>query len=210
MNVEPTEDIDEPFYEGQIHETIFGETWRVLSQWLAMDKNASDEVLAMGRESERLQRLADTATESLEHQLNEQWSQSNPGKTSTDLDRAQMKEEATTTAVDMVLDQELYPQVTPQIVVQIEQLAIKDDMEISAELDRARQTDPWSRYPRIPDAVKIVRLALLKKPEPFQHAAKALITQRAAGNQPTSEPGSVAAELAAMIDAAIRDRETRR
>lgn len=25
------EDIDEPFYEGQIGETIFDETWRVLS-----------------------------------------------------------------------------------------------------------------------------------------------------------------------------------
>lgn len=162
MNEKPTEDLDEPFYEGQIHETIFDETWRVLNHWLAMDKNASDEVLAMGRESERLQRLTDTATESLEHQLNEQWRQSNPGKTPTDQDRAQRKEAATTTAVDMILDQELYPQVTPQIVAQIEHLAIKDDMEISAELDRARQADPWSRYPRIPDAAKIARLALLK------------------------------------------------
>ncbi|MFI5436201.1 hypothetical protein ACHMZP_30850 [Rhodococcus baikonurensis] len=210
MNEEPTEDIDEPFYEGEIDETIFDETWRVLSQWLAMDKNASDEVLAMGRESERLQRLTDTATESLEQQMNEQWSQSNPVKTPTDLDLAQMKEAASTAAVDMVLDQELYPQVTPQIVAEIERLAIKDDMAISVEVDRARQADPWSRYPRIPDAVKIVRRELLKKPAPFQHAAKALITQRAAGNRPTSESGPVAAEPAAMIAAAIRDRETRR
>ncbi|MDJ0440314.1 hypothetical protein [Rhodococcus qingshengii] len=89
-----------------------------------MDTNASDEVLAMGRESERLQRLTDTATESLEHQLNKQWSQSNPGKTPTDLDLAQMKGAATTTAVAAVLEQELYPQVTPQIVAQIERLAI--------------------------------------------------------------------------------------
>lgn len=204
MNDGPAEDIDEQFYEGQIDETIFDETWRVLSQWLAMDKNASDEVLAMGRESERLQRLTDTATESLEHQLNEQWSQSHPGKAPTDLDLAQMKESASTTAVETMLEQELYPQVTPMIVAQIEQLAIKDDREISAELDRARQADPWSRYPRIPDAVKIVRRQLLKKPEPFQQAARALITQRAEGNQPASVSGAVADELAAMIDAAIR------
>lgn len=115
---------DETFNEGQIDETIFDETWRVLSDWLAMDKNASDEVLAMGRDSERLQRLTDTATESLEHQLNKQWSQSNPGKTPTDLDLAQMKEAASTAAVATVLEQELYPQVTPQIVAQIERLAI--------------------------------------------------------------------------------------
>ncbi|WP_083291438.1 hypothetical protein [Rhodococcus sp. 1139] len=70
--------LDEPFYEGQIDETIFDETWRVLCQWFAMDKNAGDEVLAMGRESERLQRLTDTATESLELQLNEQWEPSEP------------------------------------------------------------------------------------------------------------------------------------
>lgn len=209
MNEEPTEDIDEPFYEGQFHETIFDETWRVLSQWLAMDKNASDEVLAMGRESERLQRLTDTATESLEQRLNEQWSQSNPGKTPTGLDLAHMKEAASTVAVGMVLDQELYPQVTPQIVAEIERLAIKDDKEISAELDRARQADPWSRYPRIPDAVKIVRRELLKKPAPFQQAARALITQCAEGNQPTPESGPVADELAEMIDAAIRRREPR-
>ncbi|MDN3459883.1 CorA family divalent cation transporter [Rhodococcus sp. APC 3903] len=80
LHEESAEDIDEPFYEGEIDETIFDQTWRIMSQWLAMDKNASDEVLAMGRESERLQRLTDTATESLEHQLSEQWSQSNPGK----------------------------------------------------------------------------------------------------------------------------------
>lgn len=104
----------------------------------------------------------------------------------------------------MILEQELYPQVTPIFVAQIEQLAIKDDREISAELDRARQADPWSRYPRIPDAVKIVRRQLLKKPEPFQQAARALITQRAEGNQPASVSGAVADELAAMIDAAIR------
>ncbi len=202
MNDGPAEDIDEQFYVGHIDETIFDETWRVLSQWLAMDKNASDEVLAMGRESERLQRLTDTATESLEHQLNEQWRQSHPGKAPTDL--AQMKESASTAAVEMILEQELYPQVTPQILAQIEQLAIKDDREISAELDRARQADPWSRYPRIPDAVKIERRQLLKKPAPFQQAAKALITQRAECNQPASVSGPVADELAAMIDAAIR------
>lgn len=138
----PYEDVDEPFYEGEIDETIFDETWRVLSQWFAMDKNAGDEVLVMGRESERLQRLTDTATESLELQLNEQWSQANPGKAPTDQDLTQMKEEASTAAVDMVLDQELYPQVTPQLVAQIEQLAIKDDREISAELGRVRQADP--------------------------------------------------------------------
>ncbi|WP_336874275.1 hypothetical protein [Rhodococcus qingshengii] len=34
----PYEDVDEPFYEGQIDETIFDETWRVLSQWFAMDR----------------------------------------------------------------------------------------------------------------------------------------------------------------------------
>lgn len=27
----PYEDVDEPFYEGQIDATIFDETWRVLS-----------------------------------------------------------------------------------------------------------------------------------------------------------------------------------
>lgn len=58
--------------------------------------------------------------------------------------------------------------------------------------------------------MKIVRRELLKKPAPFQQAAKALITQRAAGNQPASESGPVAAELVAMIDAAIRCREIRR
>ncbi|WP_083291436.1 hypothetical protein [Rhodococcus sp. 1139] len=121
-----------------------------------------------------------------------------------------MKEGASTAAVDMVLDQELYPQVTPQLVAQIEQLAIKDDREISAELDRVRQADPWSRYPRIPDAVKIVRRELLKKPAPFQQAARALTTQRAEGNQPAPASGPVAGELVAMIDAAIRCREPRR
>ena len=39
MNDGPAEDIDEQFYVGHIDETIFDETWRVLSQWLAMDKN---------------------------------------------------------------------------------------------------------------------------------------------------------------------------
>ena len=89
----------------------------------------------------------------------------------------------------MILERELYPQVTPQILAQIEQLAIRDDREISAELDRARQADPWSRYPRIPGAVKIVRRQLLIKPAPFQQAAKALITQRAECNQPASVSG---------------------
>ena len=51
-----------------------------------------------------------------------------------------MKESASTAAVEMILEQELYPQVTPQILAQIEQLAIKDDRRFSAELDRARQS----------------------------------------------------------------------
>ena len=53
--------------------------------------------------------------------------------------------------------------------------------------------------------MKIERRQLLKKPAPFQQAAKALITQRAECNQPASVSGPVADELAAMIDAAIRE-----
>lgn len=194
-----------------IEVTIADETLRILVEWIGLDKESIDDREMIDREALRLQGLTETAALPLERQASEQWSRSNPGKTPTYFDVVQAKETAWRSAREMVLSQELYPQVTPQILAQIDQLAQEADSEVAVEQAQAREAhdpDRWKSLnvaPR-PIAWKIVHRVWLEKPAWFRQLAKALVTQRIEDNQPVPMTAfdPVVDELAAMIDEEIR------
>lgn len=191
--------------------TIADETSRILVEWIGLDKDSSADRDTIDREALRLQGLTEAAAQPLERHASEQWSQSNPGKTPTYFDVVRAKETAWRAAREMVLSQELYSQVTPQIVAQIDQLAQEADSEIDAEQTRAREAhdpDRWKSLnvaPR-PIAGKIVHRVWLEKPAWFRQLAKALVAQRIEDDQrvPMTAFDPIADELAEMIEKEIR------
>lgn len=191
--------------------TIADETFRILVEWIGLDKNSIDDRETIDREALRLQGLTEAAAQPLEQQASEQWTESNSGKTPTYFDVVRAKETAWRAAREMVLSQELYPQVTPPIVAQIAEQAREADGEIDAEQTRAREahdSDRWKTLnvtPR-PIAGKIVHRVWLEKPAWFRQLAKALVAQRIEDDQriPMTAFDPIADDLAEMIDEEIR------
>ncbi|MFZ2175113.1 MAG: hypothetical protein WAW17_13995 [Rhodococcus sp. (in: high G+C Gram-positive bacteria)] len=191
--------------------TISDETRRILVEWIGLDANTTEDLERIDREALRLQQLTENASGPLEQQLTEQWAQSNPGKTPTYWDVVQAKESAWRAAREMVLSQELYPQVTPEIIARRTEFETQADEWIDKEQERARAAhdpDRWKslnvRPRRVAD--RIVHRVWLERPAWFRQLAKALVAQRIEDNQPVPMTAfdPVADELAAMIDEEIR------
>jgi hypothetical protein len=188
---------------------IADETQRILVEWIGLDAN--EDLERIDREALRLQQLTENASGPLEQQASEQWTRSNPGKTPTYQDVVQAKETAWRAAREMVLSQELYPQVTPEIIARRADFEAQADEWISREQDSARAAhdpDRWKSLnvrPR-PVADRIVHRVWLERPAWFRQLAKALVAQRIEDNQPVPMTAfdPIADELAAMIDEEIR------
>lgn len=182
--------------------TIATETRRILVEWLGTDP--ATEQQRIDREALRLQQMTeDTA---------EQFEQANPpAPDATYQDAVQAKETAWRAAREMVLEGELYPQVTPEIREDWEQVEVMLDQQIERRREEARTAQDPDRWrtrnvkPN-PTAVRVVERVWLAKQAWFRALAKSLIAQRIEDNQPVpmTSRDPLADELAAMIEYEMR------
>lgn len=191
--------------------TIAGETRRILAEWIGVSLTSAEGLAQIDREALRLQALTEAVSVPLEQQATEEWAQANPGKTPTYLDVVQGKETAWRAAREMVLAQELYSQVTPEVIARVEKIEDWLDNAVQESEDQARRAHDPDRWKSLnvrnrPVAARIVHRVWLEKPAWFRQLAKALVAQRIEDNQavPMTAFDPVAAELEAMIDAEIR------
>jgi hypothetical protein len=191
--------------------TIAGETRRILAEWIGLSLTSTEGLEQINREALRLQGLTEAASRPLEQQATEEWAQANPGKTPTYLDVVRGKETAWRAAREMVLAQELYSQVTPEVIARVEKIEDWLDNAVRESEDQARRAHDPDRWKSLnvrnrPVAARIVHRVWLEKPAWFRQLAKALVAQRIEDNQPVPMTAfdPVAAELEAMIDAEIR------
>ena len=202
--------MDEEAVEG-IDVTIAAETRRILSEWIGVSLTSAEGLAQIDREARRLQGLTEAASKPLEQQAIAEWAQANPGKTPTYWDAVTTKETAWRAAREMVLTQELYSQVTPELIAQIRETENWLDSQIQDRQDQARRAhdpDRWKsrNVKHRPVATRIVERVWLEKPAWFHRLATALITQRIEDDQPVPMTAfdPIAAELEDMIDEEIR------
>ena len=193
--------------------TIAAETRRILTEWIGLDPNLPEveRQAHVDREALRLQQMTEGASRPMEAQLTEQWAQANPGQTPTYGDVVKAKESAWRAAREMVLAQELYPQVTPDIVARNQEFEAWADGQIQAQWESARATrdpDRWKslNVQPLPVAERIVHRVWLERPAWFRQLAVALVAQRIEDNQPVPATAydPVADELEEMISDEIQ------
>ncbi|CDZ90303.1 hypothetical protein QM787_25365 [Rhodococcus ruber] len=179
--------------------TIAAETRRILVEWLGIDPATEQEHI--DREALRLQQMTEDAAE--------QFEQATPDATYRDAVRA--KATAWRAAREMVLEGELYPQVTPEIRTAREKFETWGEREAEKGWEAARTAqdpDRWRTQDVKPNptAVRVVERVWLGKPAWFRALAQALIAQRIEDNQPVpmTSRDPLADELAAMIEDEMR------
>ncbi|WAL49862.1 hypothetical protein [Rhodococcus pyridinivorans] len=182
--------------------TIAAETRRILVEWLGADPATEQE--RIDREALRLQQMTeDTA---------QQFEQANPpASDATYQDAVQAKETAWRAAREMVLKNELYPQVTPEIREDWERFERWAEQEIEKDWEAARTAqdpDRWrTRNVRPnPTAGRVVERVWVSKPGWFLSLAEALIAQRIEDNQPVpmTSRDRLAEELTELIEDEMR------
>jgi hypothetical protein len=126
-------------------------------------------------------------------------------------DAVRAKETAWRAAREMVLENELYPQVTPEIREDWERFERWAEQEIEKDWEAARTAqdpDRWrTRNVRPnPIAVRVVERVWLDRPGWFRTLAKSLIAQRIEDNQPVpaTSRDRLADELAELIEDEMR------
>jgi hypothetical protein len=188
--------------------TIAAETRRILTEWIGLDPNLPEveRQAHVDREALRLQQMTEVASRPMEAQLTEQWSQANPGQMPTYWDVVKAKESAWRAAREMVLAQELYPQVTPEIIAEAAAFEQWSRRERTTRWTLARDAHDRDRWKSLnvqpmPVAERIVERVWLERPAWFRQLAKALVAQRIEDNQPVPMTAydPVADELDAMI-----------
>lgn len=191
--------------------TIADETHRILVEWLGLDPTSPQDLERIDREALRLQQMTESASGPLETQAHEQWAEANRGMTPTYWNVVQAKESAWRAAREMILAEELYPQVTPEIAARRTEFEAWADSQIEAEQDRARREHDPDRWKSLnvrpmPVAEQIVHRVWLDRQAWFQQLGRALVAQRIEDNQPVPMTAydPVADELAEMIDEEIR------
>lgn len=182
--------------------TIAAETRRILVEWLGIDPATEQEQI--DREALRLQQMTEDAAEQFE-----QATPTTPDATYRDAVRA--KTTAWRAAREMVLEGELYPQVTTEIRAAQEEFEAFLDQRIEQRWEVARTVqdpDRWrTRNVRPnPTAVRVVERVWLGNPGWFRTLAKSLIAQRIEDNQPVpmTSRDPLADELAEMIEDEMR------
>lgn len=182
--------------------TIAAETRRILVEWLGVDPATEQE--RIDREALRLQQMTEDAAQ--------QFEQANPpAPDAAYRDAVQAKETAWRAAREMVLENELYPQVTPEIREDWEQFEAFLDQQIEQRWEAARAAqdpDRWrNRNVRPnPTAVRVVERVWLDRPGWFRTLAKSLIAQRIEDNQPVpmTSRDRLADELTELIEDEMR------
>ncbi|MCW3472670.1 hypothetical protein OMK68_24105 [Rhodococcus pyridinivorans] len=182
--------------------TIAAETRRILVEWLGVDPATEQE--RIDREALRLQQLTEDAAQ--------QFEQANPTvPDATYQEAVQAKETAWRAAREMVLENELYPQVTPEIREDWEQFETFLDQQIEQRWEAARiaqDPDRWrTRNVRPnPTAVRVVERVWMDRPGWFRTLAKSLIAQRIEDNQPVpaTSRDRLADELTELIEDEMR------
>ncbi|MCD2114023.1 hypothetical protein LQ384_23185 [Rhodococcus rhodochrous] len=182
--------------------TIAAETRRILVEWLGVDPATEQE--RIDREALRLQQLTEDAAE--------QFEQANP--TVPDAmyqDAVRAKETAWRAAREMVLENELYPQVTPEMQAAQEEFEAFLDQRIEQRWEAARTAqdpDRWrTRNVRPnPTAGRVAERVWVTKPGWFLSLAEALIAQRIEDNQPVpmTSRDRLADELTELIEDEMR------
>jgi len=182
--------------------TIAAETRRILVEWLGVEPATEQE--RIDREALRLQQLAEDAAE--------QFEQANPpAPGATYQDAVQAKETAWRAAREMVLENELYPQVTPEIRKDWERFEQWAEQELDKDWEKARTAQDLDRWrtrnvkPN-PTAVRVVERVWLDRPGWFRTLAKSLIAQRIEDNQPVpmTSRDRLADELTELIEDGMR------
>ena len=182
--------------------TIAAETRRILVEWLGVDPATEQE--RIDRQALRLQQLTEDAAE--------QFEQANPpAPDATYQDAVRAKETAWRAAREMVLENELYPQVTPEIRQDWEQFEQWAEQEAEKDWEAARvaqDPDRW-RTQNVrpnPTAVRVVERVGLAKPAWFRALAQALIAQRIEDNQPVpaTSRDRLTEELTELIEDEMR------
>lgn len=186
--------------------TIAGETRRILAEWIGVSLTSTEGLAQIDREALRLQGLTEAASVPLEQQATEEWAQANPGKTPTYWDVVRAKETAWRAAREMVLTQDLYSQVTPEVIAKVRETENWLDNAVQESETQARRAHDPNRWKSLnvkdrPVATKIVHRVWLEKPAWFRQLAKALVAQRIEDNQPVPMTAfdPVAGELEEMI-----------
>ncbi len=181
---------------------IAAETRRILVEWLGIDPATEQEQI--DREALRLQQMTKDAAEQFEQATP-------PAPDATYQDAVRAKETAWRAAREMVLENELYPQVTSEMQAAQEEFEAFLDQRIEQRWEAARTAqdpDRWrTRNVRPnPSAVRVVERVWLAKPGWFRTLAKSLIAQRIEDNQPVpmTSRDPLADELAALIEAEMR------
>lgn len=182
--------------------TIAAETRRILVEWLGVDPATEQE--RIDREALRLQQMTEDAAQ--------QFEQANPpAPDATYPDAVRAKETAWRAAREMVLENELYPQVTPEIREDWERFEQWAEQEIEKDWEAARTAqdpDRWrTRNVRPnPTAVRVVERVWLDRPGWFRTLAKSLIAQRIEDNQPVpmTSRDQLADELTELIEDEMR------
>ncbi|WP_302071579.1 hypothetical protein [Rhodococcus ruber] len=185
-----------------IDRMIAAETRRILVEWLGVEPATEQERIE--REALRLQQMTEDAAEQFEQATP-------PALDATYQDAVQTKETAWRAAREMVLEGELYPQVTPEIRESWERFEVWVDQEIEKDWEAARAAQDPERWrtrnvkPN-PTAVRVVERVWLAKPGWFRTLAKALIAQRIEDNQPVpmTSRDPLADELATLIEDEMR------
>ncbi|KDE10028.1 MULTISPECIES: hypothetical protein [Rhodococcus] len=182
--------------------TIAAETRRILVEWLGIDPATEQE--RIDREALRLQQMTEDAAEQFE-----QATPTTPDATYQDAVRA--KKTAWRAAREMVLEGELYPQVTPEIREAREQFAAWAEQEAEKDWEAARTAqdpDRWrtQNVKPNPTAVRVAERVWLDKPGWFLSLAEALVAQRIEDNLPVpmTSRDPIADELAALIEDEMR------
>ncbi|WP_024794173.1 hypothetical protein [Tomitella biformata] len=197
---------DGPREDGGVDVVIARETRRIMGEWLAIPHTNP----TVAAEARRLQQLTETRAEELEDVLRQRWLSANPGRTPTSSDTAAMRQDTWDQARKEILEVELYPRVTPEIIAEIKET----DAMIAAMLtqtiaERRERKDPerWKDFHVnvTPLACKIVDRVWLHRDGAFRVRAQCLVQQRLEDNQrtPTTSVSPIAPVLEAIVCAEI-------
>lgn len=201
--------------EQDIDPIVRAEVARIWRGWIGMDPDLSEEERdrQIDAEAARLTQMIQSHIGDSSHGFRvEQWRQEHPGQEPDFLTTVSLIESARIAARSLVLETELYPQVTPEIAGQTE--AELDEIHAAA-LEEARRLreihDPerWRRHMvEVSDlAERIVsRVWGTSQPLDFMTLAVSLVQQRLEDNQrtPTTSADPLREELEQMIDEELR------
>ncbi|WP_235686936.1 hypothetical protein [Tomitella gaofuii] len=194
--------------EESVDPHVLGETRRIMAEWLGIP--AGDPQVTA--EAMRLQALIDVQQRVFEDEAKQRWTDARPGEAQPTAAAIADLETARHRARSLVLEEQLYPQVTPEIRDEVEQM---DEWlnELSeqriAERRAARDPERWRTFDvEVGElAPRIVHRVWPDADGGFYALAVCLIQQRLEDDQPTPTTSShpLREELEPMIEAAADD-----